>query len=614
MCLRAIAFFLLFSTAAHAAGQSAPPPATTGDATTEVRALRTEAPALVTEILIENPDPQPRRFRLRVASASRKDDGAPIPAKVSLAGQQGGAGVGEGIEVVVPGRGDARALVSASLDKGGDYEIRLVRDVDDRAGGSAGRHDIRLMATRDSAPIGPELLAPLQPLQMERPLWPFGQKPAVTLLALHNGSDKNVEFSAPAITAFQREGGGGVVGSEAASVTTGPDSVTRLTPGAATNYGLTLPPALSAGKYSLTLLVAGTGGGVSQRTLDVSVRANWFVAFVLFTLGALAGHLVSQWRGRGQRMVDDFIRLAWLRDELSRIERESSAQETGTLATGVRRLLADIDIRARDGGDVTNDIASAGDRVAALGRFSALALQARSTATFEGDPRPSRVRDIVAAFAAQTFDPKTAAASLESYAADVRDASALADAMQRALARIRDCDALAQAARTEERRRARDALASALAAPTAASAAERRQQLEPLIEALSVALRTAPRAQPHAGDRGPDVATEAMRPETPAAPMPLPTGVPLPGGFGVTPDPGIFAPPPGLSLVDLQAYRSRWRLAVNAIAVIFIGLGGVWALWLNNPTWGAPADLLTALFAGAATRLVVGEAGSAGPA
>jgi hypothetical protein len=603
----------MLATAAHAAGQgAAPPPPPLGEPATETRTLRTNTPSLVTEILIENPDPQPRRVRLRVASATRKDDGGPIAAKVSLPGRQDGAG--EGIEIVVPGRSDARALVTASLDRNGEYEIRLVRDVEDGNGGAAKRHDIRLMATRDSAPIGPDLLSPLQPLQIEKSLWPFGRSPTVTLLALHNGSDRSVEFSTPAITAFQRDGGGGVVGSEAATVTPGPASVTRLIPGAATNYTLALPSALSAGKYKLTMLVAGTGGGVSERALEISVRASWLVAFTLFTLGALAGHIVSQWRGRGQRMVDDFIRLARLRDELSRIEQEAAATQTNALAAGLKQLLAEIDRRARDGGDVTNDIAGAGDRVAALGRFSALALQARATATFEGDPRPARVEAIVAAFAAQSFDPKTAAAALEAYAADVRDAPMLADVTQRALAGIRESDALAQAETTEEIRRARDALNAALSERSAGSAAERRQKLESLLDALFVARRSAPRARPHVGERGPAVTAEAMRPESPAAPMPLPGGVPVPGGFGVTPDPGLFAPPPGLSLVDLQAYRSRWRLAVNTIAVVFIGLGGVWALWLNNPTWGGPADLLTALFAGAATRLVVGEAGSGGSA
>ena len=212
--------------------------------------------------------------------------------------------------------------------------IRLVRDVEDGNGGAAKRHDIRLMATRDSAPIGPDLLSPLQPLQIEKSLWPFGRSPTVTLLALHNGSDRSVEFSTPAITGFQRDGGGGVVGSEAATVTPGPASVTRLIPGAATNYTLALPSALSAGKYKLTMLVAGTGGGVSERALEISVRASWLVAFTLFTLGALAGHIVSQWRGRGQRMVDDFIRLARLRDELSRIEQEAAATQTDAPRSG----------------------------------------------------------------------------------------------------------------------------------------------------------------------------------------------------------------------------------------------------------------------------------------
>jgi hypothetical protein len=41
-----------------------------------------------------------------------------------------------------------------------------------------------------------------------------------------------------------------------------------------------------------------------------------------------------------------------------------------------------------------------------------------------------------------------------------------------------------------------------------------------------------------------------------------------------------------MSLKSLQSVRYWMQMVTNVVALGFIGLGGVWALWLNNPTWG----------------------------
>ena len=59
---------------------------------------------------------------------------------------------------------------------------------------------------------------------------------------------------------------------------------------------------------------------------------------------------------------------------------------------------------------------------------------------------------------------------------------------------------------------------------------------------------------------------------------------------------------------DIERARRTWEWGTNAFVFVLIGLGGVWTLWIGNPTWGTAADFITALLAGAATRFVVGDA------
>jgi hypothetical protein len=72
----------------------------------------------------------------------------------------------------------------------------------------------------------------------------------------------------------------------------------------------------------------------------------------------------------------------------------------------------------------------------------------------------------------------------------------------------------------------------------------------------------------------------------------------------------VLVPPPGASLLQLQTSQSNNERLTNAILLGATGLAGVLTLWVPNATWGSAGDLLGAVLAGLAARVVLGDAGS----
>jgi hypothetical protein len=314
----------------------------------------------------------------------------------------------------------------------------------------------------------------------------------------------------------------------------------------------------------------------------------------------------------------------------------------------LRQRFTEIDQRARDGADVAADLSAASDKFGATRSFLALLRQSAQFETFEGDARPDRIEEIRRALSATVVDSAAMAPLLEKFADDIRNTPPLAHTVEEA-------KALAKAWRERYDRlpsitlEGADALLAAINAldahrktkpPAAETAVERREKLEALCHKLEEAadkvaescrLWLEKRAEQSRQKAKAEAKVKALRKPATAksfdavleavadvehlsgeeAAGPDLTGMtPLPKGLPSVPaviETGLPLPA-NMSLSALQSFRFWTQLLTNAVALGFIGLAGVWALWLNNPTWGGMVDMLTAIFTGAATRLVAGEA------
>ncbi len=246
--------------------------------------------------------------------------------------------------------------LSANIEEPGVYETWIDTFQKDTASGAETPDQrIRVVATRESEPVGSDFILNPQPVPSVFSF--FGAPRSSILVQLHNASTRPVEFASPSIVSFYSKSGDAQNSVAATQLPTvdGQRCASPLAPGATCPLAVGIPDALWPGQYSIALGVAGRGGGWSQKSVPVSVRFPYWVAFLTTAFGAGAGWYVQAWRSGGRRAVNGLIELAALRDRLRRL----TGSATGDLESVERSIGDDIDgveSRCRNGADVTADI------------------------------------------------------------------------------------------------------------------------------------------------------------------------------------------------------------------------------------------------------------------
>ena len=547
--------------------------------------------------------------------------------------------------------------LSADLPDVGAYETYIDSYGKDDKGAEVPDRRIRVVVTREADAVPSELMVDPKPAAET---WPWNLAKRVYVLTLRNTSTKPLAFAAPSVVSFTRKSGDAQT-SVGASETPSLDSAScgnLLDPNKSCPIRLSLQDGLSPGEYMIDVGLAGVGGGWSQRTQSIRVRASAWLAFVLVVAGAAAGWYVQAWRTKGRVAVSALMDVARLRaaamDVMTRADDDLKAL--------IRRALADIDdieARVRRDVDATSDIervrlwiryltgaAEVQQRFGKLSTDGQNILRARRAAIMLGvaDPNPNE---------AQRTELQNQILALGS---DLGTWPRLAQSLAKASELLRAMDALLRAAEGVANlaglRAPRDALNQAItnakaslvdgtlsaridpldqqigAAEQQANAAaceladqlnarmkpqfdalqdgDKKIRLKTVLDALAawrgdasgkpVATRLRELTQPFSEVSGREEAA-APAAEPPLPTVDFPTQVLLPGW--------------GSSLTELQADLRKNEIFTNILILIATGASGVLTLWVPDPTWGSVGDVIGALLAGLAARVVVGEVGSA---
>jgi hypothetical protein len=514
-----------------------------------------------------------------------------------------------------------------------------------------------------------DLLAEPKPLErVYCPAWLCGAGQTRTLVEMRNASSDSIAFKTPIVLALASKAGDRVtaVGAPAVPTIDAAHCPSPLGPSESCPLEITFAEPLWPGEYALDFGVAGQNGGWSQRSVKISVRHSFFLAFLVIAAGVGTGWLVQNWRSSGRRAFAGLLGLAQLRDRLRRFGDASGAIKP--LRTALDDQIAALEAKCQAGADITADLDKLGHKVdllaaaAALeGPFSALPAEGRTalaplraalldSAAAAGDSDKERTdfdaqrRNLGAAI--NDWGRLETAARKATGARDLVQSALLlplADASKTKL--LAAAKALADAAANatvpldvsagagEIGRRA-DALT---AATTAAEAAT-----QTALQAVSAGFRTKAAADATANPAdaaakrtlaeldGFDAAADAAArisilrrlAEPPAA-----GGAQSFGAPAAPPAPGAAAPlvsmdAPVAAVFDLSLRRSvadirkeiRFQELVTNLAVLGATcLAGV-VLLASNPTWGAGVDVITAFLGGFGARTVLGEVGLTGSA
>ena len=559
--------------------------------------------------------------------------------------------------------------LSANIEEPGIYETWIDTFQKDTASGAETPDQrIRVVATRESEPVGADFILNPQPVPSVFSF--FGAPLSSILVQLHNASTKPVEFASPSIVSFSSTSGDAQNSVAATQLPTvdGRHCASPLAPGATCPLAVGIPDALWPGQYSIALGVAGRGGGWSQKSVPVSVRFPYWVAFLTTAVGAGAGWYVQAWRSGGRRAVNGLIELAALRDRLRRL----AGSATGDLESVERSIGDDIDgveSRCRNGADVAADI----DRVRL--RIDRLVTAATIETAYQSLPQVAQT--IFSRWRATLFGQASSASLSDAEANDfnklrlalpsninawptLRDAlagarvtAALAERAQQLPLPDPDPSSLAALVKA-----LRGAIANAVASLTAdtvtnTALVDRVTALETAREGVEDAIEAVCDASAKSLEQAAAAASKAAadpdRQNAAAALTGLqalggtadlagkvtslarlwnqlqgmaaaqPEGMVLegasPGAAAAIPGPDlptdiVFHLVPGQSLQSLSTQRRWIEIVTNLFVLVATGLAGV-ALVAANDAWGSASDVITALLGGFGARIVLGEVGTA---
>lgn len=430
-------------------------------------------PGFMEEIRVRNPASDPAAVQRLTTGGLfiRVGDGASVPARwVRKTPAVDPARLASGTE--------ASFMVSADLPGPGVYQSWIEAAP---ASGTAGvPQRIRVVVTRAAQTLPTDfLVAPLaSPVDLDflptlgRLVGRGEAMPRRVLLSLRNSTVNPVEFLPPLVVSYGVRAG--AVTSAVAS--TDPPRIdpgscaASLAPGANCTLSLLLDRNAWFGQYDIRVGVAGVGGGWSEQTQAVNVRASAGLAFLVIVAGALAGLVVNGWRGAGRRALTGLIDLGHIRDVINRIAIESADTETERVRASLLARADEVESRFRSGADAGADLAPLAQRAAVLPRLAALG---RALA---GLPEVGRTA-LAPRFAAIAAAIETAEG--DALAAADRDLVSLAAAFQA-------WPALAAEARVAAR--LAEGVNAAIGAGAGAGASDGRAILEPLVAAATAAL------------------------------------------------------------------------------------------------------------------------------
>jgi hypothetical protein len=616
--------------------------------------IKLGVPALSAEIQLRNSSSDALRYYRLGTQLARAGDSASRPATWKrITPPVNDDTIAAGTQVVLG--------LSANLPEVGVYETYIDSYGKNEHGIEVPDRRIRIVVTREADAVPSELMVDPKPAAET---WPWNLEKRVYLLTLRNTSTKSLAFAAPSVVSFTRKSGDAQT-SVGTIETPSLDSAAcgkSLEAQKSCPIRLSLQNGLSPGEYMIDVGLAGVGGGWSQRTQSIRVRASAWLAFVIVVAGAAAGWYVQAWRTKGRIAVSALMDIARLREAAA--ERLVRADDDSKVL--IRRAIEEIDdieARVRRDVDATTDIERVRLWIRHLTgvteiqqRFNKLSadeqnvLRAPRDAIMFAVANPTPTDDQRRALDNMILELGRDLGTSPRFVQSIAKANELLAAMESLLRVAGDPTDIT------ELRAARDDLNHAV---TAAKGSLVNGSLSARVVALDQALTTAGELADTAarkmsahfgaatkgqydalGDadnkkkrvkavlddldawtndmagksvsaRLQDLAhifsevggkQEAASPVA-ASPIPtpdFPTQSLLPGW--------------GSSLTKLQSNLKRNEILTNCLILIAAGASGVLTLWVPDPTWGSVGDVIGAFLAGLAARMVVGEVGSANQA
>lgn len=315
--------------------------------------FQTGAAPFETEIRLRNAAPEPRRL-VPGGLLIRAGDGHAEPATWA---RKGGTG-----DVLAAGA-EAVMTLQATLAGPGVYTSWI----DSFPLSGSGGERIRFEVTRTIEAIPAELMVDPKAVAFDVGFWTLpvrlmglpGGAPERTLIGLRNTTTRPLEFTAPQLLSFTRQSGNAQTSVATASlprVEPG-DCQSPLAPGAACSFALKLAGDMVPGQYAIGVGVAGVGGGWSERSQIVHVRASWFLAFLVLLAGGASAALITGWRSGGRRAASGLVDIERARERLKLLLPDPADADSKTLLAGTLGRLAAIEDSVRGGADPTEPLA-----------------------------------------------------------------------------------------------------------------------------------------------------------------------------------------------------------------------------------------------------------------
>jgi len=622
------------------------------------------APSLNAEVRLRNTSNDPAQYRLG-PFLTRSSDGLAYPATW----RRLDAPVGD--PSFAAAGADFVLQLSANLAEPGIYESWIdTFQKNATSGAETPDQRIHVVVTRESEPINADFILTPQPVRSV-----FGTPIRNILVQLHNSSPKAVEFDPPAVLSFSRKNGDLQDSISAARIPAIAVEQCRspLAPGATCAIAVDVSDLLWPGQYSISVGVAGRGGGWSLKSMPVSVRFPYGVAFLATAVGVGAGWYVQAWRTGGRRAVNGLIEVATLRDRLRRLQGSLTKGDLDHIQRSIADDLDGTESRCRNGADIAGDL----DRIRQ--RIERLAVAAMIEAAYQSLPSEgklvfSRWRAGFLGLAASASLSDAAAGEFDKFrlalSTNINAWPTLVEASTKAKATVALAEELAAVApkdldlqqlgplRDALRQAIMDAFAALPPSPDAVvntALLDRVRALEEKGESVErVISASCEAAEKHLRDGTEAIRTSANATEddsqwaartlsllaggagsldlpgrvarlsqlgrrpsgsiinesvTAPAGAQSPPATPAAQGIDLPPD-VVFNLSSGQTLQALSNQRRRNELWTNVIVLVATGLAGV-MLVASNDSWGSTPDIIAALLGGLGTRILLGEVGSA---
>ncbi len=369
---RPLAFLFLLlaavtqSEAAEPVIEMAPAPANVTE-----HSISTGVAGLQAEIRLRNISTDPQagtRFYSTSGLLIRKSDGTAVPARWKRITPPPAGLSPTGL---APGQ-IAVLEISASLPEVGLYETFIdTYGVDATTRAEFPDRRLRIVVTRESDTLPSELIVEPKPAGR---IWPWSGGAERTLVTLRNTTPRAVDFKPPAIVSFNESFGD----SQTTVATAAPPQLdargcaSPLGPGESCAIGLEIGQRLSPGEYLIDVGVAGVGGGWSQQTQTIRVRASWIISFAVIVLGTGLGWYVQHWRSRGRRAITTLIDIARQRERIARLRTEPVDQALAQVFANATEQAEDLERKCQNGIDVTADVERLGAHVTRISGAAAM--------------------------------------------------------------------------------------------------------------------------------------------------------------------------------------------------------------------------------------------------